>query len=239
MSSDDIPVFVAARHEFDNQFGNLARGKRNWQLVAATSLALLTLVLVAYIRMAATAHITPYVVEVDHLGRAVAFGPATPLRDTDRRIIIAQLTQFIRNIRTVAQSDLVEREYLRLAYAFVDQRAAQFLNTYYADPTHDPRTLALQGPRTVDVNAVLPLPTNGTSTSPTLWKVTWTETTIPTGGTGSLHTDAWEAFLTIRLVPPTTADRIQDNPLGLYISAISWTQVASRSGTPSFDPTRQ
>src|SRR5260370_14323728 len=67
--------YLAAREEFVSVFGDLARGKRNWQLVAFGLLALLGVVLAAYLRLSLGSRITPYVVEVDRLGQAVAFGP--------------------------------------------------------------------------------------------------------------------------------------------------------------------
>lgn len=79
--------YLAAREEFVSTFGDLARGKRNWQLAAFGLLALLGLVLAAYLRLSLGSRITPYVVEVDRLGQAVAFGPAEPLRATDLRVL--------------------------------------------------------------------------------------------------------------------------------------------------------
>src|SRR5579864_8385580 len=67
---------LAGRGAFAGAFGDLARGKRNWQLMAFGLLGLFGIVLVAYVRLASETRITPYVVEVDRLGPAVAFGPA-------------------------------------------------------------------------------------------------------------------------------------------------------------------
>src|SRR5260370_18931363 len=69
---------LAGRGAFAGAFGDLARGKRNWQLMAFGLLGLFGIVLAAYVRLASETRITPYVVEVDRLGRAVAFGPAQP-----------------------------------------------------------------------------------------------------------------------------------------------------------------
>ncbi len=228
----DANPYIAARHEFDNVFSHLARGKRNWQLMAGVAMGLLAIMAIAYIRLASSARITPYVVEVDRLGRAAAFGPAEALKVTDRRVVIAQLTQFIRNVRSIAPSDGIQREFIRQAYAFVDQRGAEFLNTYFADPTHDPRALRNQVTRLVEVSSVLAVPntnehaaqTNG-SKLPSVWKITWTERTLPTTTGGSPTIAAWEGYVTIRVAPPTRTDGIQDNPLGVFITAITWTEI--------------
>ncbi len=80
-------------------------------------LGLFGIVLVAYVRLAAETRITPYVVEVDRLGRAVAFGPAEQAAITDPRIVEATLSLFIRNVRAVSSDGVVERELLYRAYA--------------------------------------------------------------------------------------------------------------------------
>lgn len=222
-------TFLTARAEFHSVFGNLAKAKRNWQLVAFGLLGLLVIVLCSYVRLAAASRITPYVVEVDKLGRAVAFGPAEPLKTTDRRVMLAQLATFLTNVRTVVPSADAERDLLRRAYAFVDDNGAAFLNTYFSNPTHDPRLLGRECTRLVDITSILSIPSTGPNTTTTTWKVQWSETEIPTASGSGMRTTAWEGYLTVRIHPPTRADVIEDNPLGLYITAITWTQIADRT----------
>ena len=39
--------------------------------------------------------------------------------------------------------------------------------------------------------------------------------------------------MTVRLVPPRTVDAVEDNPLGLAVTSVNWTQVgASTSAGP-------
>ncbi|MBA2571484.1 MAG: conjugal transfer protein TrbF [Gemmatimonadetes bacterium] len=220
--------FLAARSEFGQVFGDLAKGKRNWQLVAFASLTLLAVVTLAYIRMASEARITPYVVEVDQLGQARAFGPAEQIRKTDQRVIASQLGMFIRNLRTVFADPAAQRELAQRAYAFVDENAAGFLNTYFSDPANNPVNLSRQFTRLVEVQSVLPVPDSKT------WKVVWRETELPLLH-GSSRTTAWEAYLSADVMPPRTTDTIEVNPLGLYVTAISWTQVTQGS-TPTPQP---
>src|SRR3989441_1464973 len=68
--------FLAARHEFMNAFGDLARGKRNWQLIAYALVGLLALLALADLRLAASSRVVPYIVQVDRLGQGLAVGPA-------------------------------------------------------------------------------------------------------------------------------------------------------------------
>lgn len=230
-------TFLSARRAFESVFLDVAKAKRNWQVVAVTALALLSVVTLAYVRLATTSRLVPYIVEVDQLGRAMAFGPAAPLKLTDRRIIIAQLATFLRNVRTVVPSDPAQRDLIRRAYAFVDAHGAAFLNAYFSVPANDPRVLAARMARTVEVSSLLPVPPSTPSAPTSTWKVQWTETEFPTLAGGLMRTSAWEGYLTVRVIPPAQADVIEDNPLGLYVTAITWTQITGALAAPDSVPT--
>src|SRR5258707_1318820 len=75
-----------ARGEFVSVFGAPARGKRNWRLVALGLLPLLGGVPAPSLRRSLGSRIPPSVGGGDRRGRAVAFGPAEPLRPTDARV---------------------------------------------------------------------------------------------------------------------------------------------------------
>src|SRR2546426_1097914 len=156
LAHPDGNPFLAARHEFMNAFGDLARGKRNWQLIAYALAGLLALVALADLRL-----------------------------------------------------------------------AAAFLNDYFANPVNDPRLLGLRLTRQVDVTGVLRVPNSD------VWRLQWTETERSTQPGGLTRTVAWEGYVTVRLVPPRTVDAVQDNPLGLAVTSVNWTQVgASASAGP-------
>ena len=222
----DLP-YVRGRAEFDSVFGDLAKGKRNWQLAAFAALGLAFVLGAGLIVSANRSHITPYVVEVDRLGQAQAFGPAEQLHAVDQRLVVSQLARFIRDIRTVLGDAAGQADLIKRAYAFVDRDASPFLNAYFTTPANDPRVLGKDITRLVEVTSVLAVPTT-IANGPQTWKVSWTETTMPRAG-GSAPTEAaWEGYFTTRLTPPSTLDRITLNPLGLYITSINWTELAKR-----------
>src|SRR5215207_3112381 len=213
----DGPVF-AGRDAFSGAFGDLARSRRNWQLVAFGLLLLEGLTLTGYLRLSLEARITPYVVEVDRLGRAVAFGPAEKIKKTDTRIVVAELTRFVANLRTVYADPIAQKDALFRAYAYLGPAAKATLDAYFARPENDPRLLAAHHTRHVEVESVLQIPG-----SPT-WRVTWTEREEPRFA-GLVRETAWEAHLTVRIVPPATADTIEANPLGLLVTRLTWTRI--------------
>ena len=210
---------IAGRLEFTNQFAHLAQGKRNWQIAAFMSLGLLIVVTGAYIHLASTSRITPYVVEVDALGQARAFGPAEKQLAVDDRLTIHQLSLFVRNIRTVYRDPLAQKDMIVRAYAFADAGAQEWLNGYFRDPENDPRLLARHLSRRVEVKSVIRVPDSES------WKVSWVEVETP-AGTTTKRRSAWEGYLTVRQVPPASTATIDYNPLGLYITALNWTQVS-------------
>ncbi|MBX6330906.1 MAG: type IV secretion system protein [Gemmatimonadaceae bacterium] len=203
-------------------FSDLAKGKRNWQLVAFGTTAVALVLAATLTTLATEARITPYVVEVDRLGRAPSLGPAERLAKIDQRVITSQLAGSVRDVRTVLADPIAQGALVERAYAFVDRNAAAWLNDYFADPTNDPRLLGKTLTRLVEVTSVLPVLGSHT------WKVTWTERALPRGATGTASESAWEGYFATRVVPPTTTERITINPLGRYVTAINWTQLAQR-----------
>jgi type IV secretion system protein VirB5 len=175
--------------------------------------------------------VVPYVVEVDRLGEIAAAGAAESMKEPEPRLVASQLAGFLRAVRTVlpAASPQLEAEVMRQAYGFVDQAsaAANTLNAYFADPLHDPRVLGRTLTRQVHVTSTLPIP--GTST----WKVRWTETDLPLEVGGPTRASGWEGYVTVRLRPPETADAIRDNPLGVFITSINWTEITDTGGPTS------
>jgi type IV secretion system protein VirB5 len=219
---------LRGRAEFHSVFSDLAKGKRNWQLAAFGLLGTTVILSIGLVGNSRHSRITPYVVEVDRLGRAQAFGPAEQLRETDQRVVRAELASFVRDIRSVLTDPVAQADLVRRAYAFVDQSAGLFLSQYYTNPANDPRLLGRDLTRLVDVSSVLLLPGPATGAGTATWKVTWTETSLPRGGGGLPSESAWEGYFTTRTSPPTTVDRITVNPLGLYVTSINWTQLAER-----------
>ena len=212
---------LAGRGAFGGAFGDLARGKRNWQLMAFGLLGLFAIVLVGYVRLASETRITPYVVAVDKLGRAAAFGPAEPSgrpAQTDPRIVAATLALFIRNVRAVSSDGVVQRELLYRAYAHAAARARQFLDGWFALPENDPRLLGQRLTRSIEVDAILPVPGSA------VWRMQWTEREQPVFA-GASRESAWEGYLTVKVRRPRTANAVEENPLGIYVTDLTWTEV--------------
>lgn len=210
--------YVTARTNFESVFRNQAKEKHAWKLVAITELAILGAVIVAYVELASTSRVVPYVVQVDRIGQAVALGPAEQMGAVDQRVLIRELSVLIRNLRSVTADPALQVRMIQDAYAFLDLSAAKFLNDYFADPANNPRVLGEAMTRSVEITSVLPIPNSDS------WKIQWTECERPRTG-GVSQSRAWEAYLTVKQSPPKTVESIQVNPLGVYVTGINWTQL--------------
>ena len=225
--------FLLARTEFMNAFGDLAVGKRNWQLISFPLMGLLALMTIAYVQAAHSTRVVPYIVQVDRLGQVVQVAPADELKRPEERLIASQLAQFVRAIRTVlpAAAQAAQAELLGRGYALVTPQAAAFLNDYFADPTHDPRALGQRLSRQVDFSLVLRVPNSD------VWRLEWIETERSSEPAGVTRTAAWEGYVTVRLTPFGSATTIQQNPLGLSITSVSWTELGEGMAAGAAGPT--
>lgn len=209
---------LRGRYEFAQSFSDLAKGKRNWQITAFVSMALLAVSLFGLVTLATSSRITPYVVEVNELGQARAFGPATKIDEASERIVVAELSSFIRNVRSVYSDPQAQKDMIYRAYSHAIGEARSFLESYFSDPDNDPRLLSGEFSRTAQVQSVTRLPDSNT------YKVKWRETKhFPDGST---ENSAWEAYLTVEQIPPESADMLKYNPLGITVTDMSWSKFS-------------
>lgn len=222
---------VAGDQAFFHLWGDLLRQRQYWILAALASLAINGVLTLAFVAFASKAKITPYIVEVNRHGTPIAFGPAERIRTVDDRIVMGEISRFIVRLRTVTNDSLILQSLFAEAYAYLAERepgAKQYLDGYFA--RNDPRVLARSFLRSVDVESVFRMPdapqqAKGRST----WRVRWSERYLPVGLGGSEHEEEWEGFVTVKIDPPEDEERLRRNPVGIYITQISWAQVRRRS----------
>ena len=224
------PDVLRGRAEFTRAFSDLAKGKRNWQVAAFFAFAVLALAVFGLVTLSAQSRVVPYVVEVDRLGRASAIAPAEALPAVSDRVVVAALSAFVSNIRTVYTDPVAQRDAVYRAYAHVGGDARTFLERYFSDPQNDPRRLGKGARRSVEVVAVLPVP-GTTAGGGRTYRVTWNETeSSPQRGDTER---AWEGYLSVVVAPPTTTEGVERNPLGVFVTDLSWSPLA---GEPDETP---
>ncbi len=204
--------YLSARREWNERYGDYIARARSWRWAAFAALAVSLVLAIGVAWQAAQSKVVPYVVEVDKLGDAVAVARADRATTADVRVVKAQLAAWIVDVRSVSSDPLAQKNALSRSYAMTAATATIFLNDYYRQhsPFGQQRTVA------VSVDAVLPVSTQ-------TYQLQWTEDARDLQGR-DLATTHWLASVTIAFDPPTDERGILSNPLGLYITGISWTQ---------------
>ena len=205
--------YQRAGQVWDERIGSARVQARNWRLMAFGGLLLATGLSAGLLWQSMQSRVVPYVVEVDRLGEARAVAPAAAdYRPTDPQIAW-HLGRFVTNVRAVSLDPVLMRQNWLSAYAFVTNRGAQFLDEYArrADP------FGAVGTRSVSVQV-----TSVVRASDRSFQVKWTETAYERGSLAD--TIRWTAILSIVVRPPSSAETLRKNPLGLYIDAIDWSQ---------------
>jgi type IV secretory pathway TrbF-like protein len=215
-------LYVEARRDWDERYADLVLSKRNWQ-IAAGGLLLLALILASgMVWLVSRSRYVPYVVEVDKLGYALTvpqpLAPAS-VPDVAARMQRYEVAAFIRNARSVTSDPQVEHQMLNSLLTHARGAADRFLDAYYHcdNFTHNPFKLAERLTVSTQIESILQL-------SPSSYQVRWSEQQRDLNGVVVGAPAHWEAVLQTEIVPPNSDGAIVSNPLGFYVTQISWTE---------------
>ena len=214
--------YVEARREWDERYADLVIGKRNWQIAAAGLLALSLTLAGGMVWLTTRSRYVPFVVEVDKLGYGLTIPqPLTPttIPDVATRMEQYEVAAFIRNARSVSSDPQVEQQMLNALLAHARGAADRFLDEYYHSEgfSHNPFKLAEKQTISVQVDSILKV-------SARSYQVRWTEAQRDLNGATLGLPSHWEAQLQTSIAPPNSTDAIVSNPLGFYVTQISWTE---------------
>jgi type IV secretion system protein TrbF len=98
--------YLQARREWDERYGDLVLGKRNWQITSAGLMLLSLILAVGIVWISARTKVIPFVVEVDKLGYAITIPTALTASNTPatvERMKRYEIGAFIRNARSVSR----------------------------------------------------------------------------------------------------------------------------------------
>lgn len=207
---------------WDERIGSARVQARNWRLMAFGCLSLACGLSGGIVWQSMQSRVTPYVVEVDRLGDARAISEAeTAYRPTDPQIAW-HLARLITNVRSISLDPVLMRRDWLEAYDFATRRGSQFLGDYAR--TADP--FANIGEKTVAVQV-----TSVVRASDRSFQVKWSETVFERGSQAG--SSRWTAILTVASKPPTNADTLRKNPLGIYVDAIDWSRELDAPSAPA------
>lgn len=122
--------YQRAAQVWDDRIGSARVQARNWRLMAFGSLALSAGLSGALFWQSMNGSIVPWVVQVDRLGQAQAFAPATADYQPNDAQIAFYLARFIEQVRGIPADAIIVRQNWLRAYDFTTQAGALALNDY-------------------------------------------------------------------------------------------------------------
>ena len=209
--------YLAARDEWNERYRDLIVAARNWRLAAVTSGLVALVAVLGLIVIGAKPKVVPYIVAVDNLGKVVGQGTAVQASVADDRLKRAALWSWVQDWRMVSSDAAVEKNAIERVYAQIGNGtpAARRISDAYRDGS--PLKLAQTETVSVDVRALY-------ASSKDSYEIEWTETTFDLKGE-QLGTQNYKGVITISIHPPADEGLARVNPLGIYVTNVSWSKV--------------
>jgi len=210
---EPVTPYQKAEQLWDERIGSARVQARNWRLAFFGMLALSGGLAGALVWQSTRGTVTPWVVQIDKLGQSQAVSPAiADYKPTDPQIAW-HLARFIEEVRGIPADPVVLRQNWLQAYSYVTDKGALALNEYAR--ANDPFSKVDKTQVSVEVSSVI-------RASNDSFRVAWTERRYVDDALAA--TERWSAILTIVVQPPTDADRLKKNPLGVYVHALNWSK---------------
>ncbi len=125
--------YLDARREWNERYGSYIQSARRWRTLAFISLAIAGVAVAGVVYLASQNKLVPYVVEVNHDGNALQVYHAEKMQPIDRRVVRAQLSQFVQDVRSVSSDFAVQRQSVHRAFAHLspDMPAYTAVNDWF------------------------------------------------------------------------------------------------------------
>lgn len=214
---DSVNLYLSARREWDERYGNLITRAKNWRAMAFLCALLAVIEAGGMIAVSMRSKTTPYVVAVDSLGRQVAAGAADESFAPDDRLKRTALLDWMTDLRTVTNDGVAERKVIERVYSRIASGSAALnvVNEFYRN---DPPQKRMEHETvSVDVESVLP-------TTDKTYEIEWTETVRDLQGEVQSQKH-WKGVCTIDIHSPTDEQLVRTNPLGIYVTDLRWARV--------------
>lgn len=207
---------ASGRKEWNDRYINMRDTIKKWQTAFFSAVGIIFILILGITKIATESRVTPFVVETNN-SMPVAIKPMKSISLKDQRLINFAINQFIINARTIINDTDAEKELLNKLYAYSANDTINFLHDYYSK--NNPFNLVSQ--YTVTVNIINSLPM-----SKDTWQITWDETKHATNGNTTLGVSRWVANVTYK-IGEVNPHFINENPFGLYVTQVSWSENQS------------
>lgn len=202
------------RLEWSDRYGNMAKIIRGWQGAFGVAMAAVIVLTVVNAKLSTQTNIQPFAVELNQ-GVPVAIAPMSQMNLSDPQIVHFFIEHFIADARTVVSDVEAEKNLLNSVYAFAADQTLPFLKEYYVmnNPLKRAQTMTVN----VHVINVLPL-------SNKMCQVMWEEVARNVINGDEISKTRWMANITYQKTGKVDAKMAKDNPFGLYITNLTWSQ---------------
>ncbi|MDE2324392.1 MAG: type IV secretion system protein [Betaproteobacteria bacterium] len=213
----DLQWIWGMRHvRRDDRYGDQIACAKSWRIAAVAALAVATVAVAGVAHIGAQSKIKPFVVAIDRMGSPIAVAQPSDGSGVTQHIIEAQLANWIVNTRTVLPDQTAQQTLLSRSYAMLSSNAGQ----------HGERLVQGQQPVRHGLHRQ-PTSQQRAADGANTYQVNWTEVkAVPGQNSTTTH---WKAQITVG-VDAKLADKPQvmlDNPLGIFIQSLNWTQSVS------------
>lgn len=214
-----LSPYHAARWARDRHVEELENKIRYLRGLAFILVAVCAIAVHGAVTLARQSKIVPYIVEVDRLGQPLAYGRVEDMPAPDERLMRGEIARFVDAMRTVHTDPVAQNKLIDRGYAFTRSAARTYVDAYFSAPRNNPHVLSREMIRLVSVRSV-----RRVAGSVNTWEVQWEEYEVPVRG-GQATVRPWQGTLRTAVVPPEDERELFVNPLGVYVTDLSWTPL--------------
>lgn len=209
--------FFAAHQEWDNRIGAARVQAANWRMAFFGAMALNFVLTAGLIYQSQKAQVVPYIVELkSDTGEVRLLGaPHEQAYLPSEEVKKYFLAQWVRDVRGLPHDPHIAREAILKSYKYVTTPKGKVMLDQYFEQANPLQRVGQQSVQ-VEIRTVV-------AQSPTTYQVEWEERTF---GQGGIRLDVQQYTGIFELVhePPSRAEVLRDNPLGIYLNHLSFTR---------------
>lgn len=210
--SETESPYVRAMATTDRRLGLLRTGFRVALGIAALLAVTVVILGGALVSVTREKQVEIYIVEVDDTGRAVRIDTTDREYSPTEAMIQRQISDLVVKIRSKPADPIVQRTQWSRSYDMLRADAVAVMNTFGANRAQDPSLYVV---RIVSV----------VRQSPDSIQINWIEDRVEKGTV--TRTTRWTGIFTYDIDPPETEAEAFKNPLGLFVTAMSWSPEAN------------
>lgn len=211
-----LSPYHAARWARDRHVDELENRIRYLRALAFIFAAVCAIAVHGTVTLARQSRIVPYIVEVDRLGQPLAYGRVEDMPPPNERLVRGELARFVDAMRTIHTDPVAQNRMIDRGYTFTRGAARTYVDGYFSVAGNNPHLLAREMIRLVSVRTV-----RRVAGSANTWEVQWEEYEVPVRG-GDAIVRPWQGTLRTSVIPPEGEQDLFVNPLGLYVTDLSW-----------------